>query len=199
MDKQKIIAFFDRRARRWDDDSDDNPAIINLILDYAGIEKGVAVLDVACGTGILFPFYLERKVGRVTGIDISPAMIARAAEKLSDPRIELLNEDVEEYAFPAPFDRVVVYNAFPHFGNPARLIKVLSENLAPGGRLTVAHGKSRAEIDRHHHSHAGAVSVGLLPADDLAGLFKPYFTVDVVVSDERMFVVSGVKRAGPLP
>ncbi len=193
MDKDRIRAFFNRAARNWDEGSTDDPAVINIILDHADIREGLSVLDVACGTGILFPFYLERKVSRITGIDIAPAMIDRAREKFSDPRIELRNEDVEEAVFASPFDRCMVYNSFPHFGNPARLVAVLAGHLAGKGRLTVAHGKSRAEIDAHHRNHAGGVSLGLMPEDKLAGLFKPYLTVDVIISDERMFIVSGVK------
>ena len=193
MDKSKIRAFFNRAAQSWDEESTDDPAIINTILDHADIREGLSVLDVACGTGILFPFYLERNVSRITGIDIAPAMIARAGEKYSDPRIALRNEDVEEAVFASPFDRCVVYNSFPHFSNPARLIAVLAGHLAGKGRLTVAHGKSRAEIDAHHRNHAGGVSLGLMPEDKLAELFEPYLTVDVIISDDRMFIVSGIK------
>lgn len=193
MDKNKIKAFFNRAAGNWDDESTDNPAIINMILDHADIREALSVLDVACGTGILFPFYLERKVSRITGIDLAPAMIDRAREKFSDPRIELRNEDVEEAVFASPFDRCVVYNSFPHFGNPARLIAVLAGHLSGSGRLTVAHGKSRSEIDAHHRNHAGEVSLGLMAEDKLAKLFEPCLTVDVIISDDRMFIVSGVK------
>ena len=43
---------------------------ISTILDYAGIEAG-PFLDVACGTGVLFPYYLARDVKQITGVDIS--------------------------------------------------------------------------------------------------------------------------------
>ncbi len=197
MDKEKIIAFFDRLAEGWDEEATDDPAVINAILDHAAICDGVTVLDVACGTGILFPYYLERKVARVTGVDISSRMIARAMEKFSDARIELVNADVEEALFPLPFDRCVVYNSFPHFSNPARLIAALANQLVNGGRLTIAHGESRAKIDRRHQNHASEVSRPLLPEDELAALLEPSFTVDVIISNEQMFVVSGAKKKEP--
>ena len=49
-------------------------AIIGKILDGAGVAAGKDVLDVACGTGVLFPDYLQRQVGSLTAIDISPEM-----------------------------------------------------------------------------------------------------------------------------
>lgn len=48
-----------------------NEPVIRTILDNAGIRAGVDVLDVACGTGVLFPDYLARDVHSVTGVDIA--------------------------------------------------------------------------------------------------------------------------------
>ena len=45
-----------------------------MILDNGGIKEDIHVLDVACGTGVLFPDYLKRKVASVTGVDISQKM-----------------------------------------------------------------------------------------------------------------------------
>ena len=74
MNKSDIIEFFDKYAPSWDADQIPKDGIINRILDNAGVGEGQEILDVACGTGILFPFYLERKVASVTGIDISHEM-----------------------------------------------------------------------------------------------------------------------------
>lgn len=194
MDKNKVASFFDGLAPHWDHDCVIDERKINDILDRAGVKEGITVLDVACGTGVLFPFYLERKVGELTGIDISSAMIKRAKEKFTDSRIKLINADVEDMEFSVPFDCCLIYNAFPHFDNPARLIGYLSNQLKPGGRLTVAHGSSRAQIDAHHADSAGEVSLGLLHEDELAKLFAPFFTIDTIISNEELFIVSGYKK-----
>ena len=165
--------------------------IIHKILDIAGIQAGVDVLDVACGTGVLFPDYLDRKVGSLTGIDISPEMAKIAREKF--PQVEVICGDVEEVAFDRKFDCVVVYNAFPHFPDPEHLIEVLSGLLKPGGTLTVAHGMSRAQIDHHHEGAASKVSVGLMHEDALAGIFARHLTVTEKISDHRMYAVCGKK------
>jgi hypothetical protein len=102
--------------------------------------------------------------------------------------------DVEEYAFDRKFDRIVVYNAFPHFPHPKRLIKILSELLNEGGRLTVAHGASRETIDGHHSGAASKVSNGLMDAYSLKRMFDARFEVEVVISNRHMYQVSGVKR-----
>ena len=194
MEKQDVIAFFDRCAPSWDAEMIKSDEIIGKILDNAEIGEGMDVLDVACGTGVLFPYYLARKVASVTGIDISPEMARIASEKFAgESRIRILCGDVEEAAFDRKFDRIVVYNAFPHFPDPRRLIAILAGLLKDGGRLTIAHGASRETIDGHHSGEASKVSNGLMSAESLKNLFDPHFQVEIMVSNSRMYQVSGVK------
>ena len=197
MNKQDIVEFFDRLAPQWDADMIKSDAIIGKILDNAEVAEGQDVLDVACGTGVMFPYYLERKAASVTGIDISPEMAKIAAGKYADRgNVRVICGDVEETEFDRKFDVIVVYNAFPHFPNPQRLIKTLASLLKDGGRLTIAHGASRESIDNHHKGSASKVSNGLMSADSLKALFDPYFEVEVVISNSHMYQVSGVKRDG---
>lgn len=189
MNKQDIISFFDRLAPQWDADMIRSDEIINLILDTADVTSGKDVLDVACGTGVLFPDYLKRNVGSLTGIDISTEMAKIAKEKF--PQVQVICGDVGETLFDKKFDCIMVYNAFPHFPNPERLIKVLASWLKPGGTLTVAHGMSRAQIDHHHEGAASKVSVGLLHEDALAEIFGKYLTVTEKISNDHMYLVCG--------
>ena len=154
IDQKDVISFFDRCAPGWDAEMIRNEPVIRTILDNAGIRAGVNVLDVACGTGVLFPDYLARDVHSVTGVDIAPEMARRAAEKFPDARVTVLCGDIETVPLPQPFDCCMVYNAFPHFPDPARLIAHLATLLKTGGRLSIAHGMSRAMLDRHHAGSA---------------------------------------------
>ena len=194
MEKKDIIEFFDRCAPSWDADMIKNDEIIGKILDNAEVGAGQRILDVACGTGVMFDYYLARGAASVTGIDIAPEMAKIAESKYADrPEVQVICGDVEEQEFTGKFDRIVVYNAFPHFPNPKRLIKRLAGLLNDGGRLTIAHGMSRASIDNHHSGSASKVSNGLMAADQLKKLFDPYFDVEVMISNNRMYQVSGVK------
>ena len=194
IDKRDVIAFFDKCAAAWDAEMIRHEPVIQAILDNAGVGDGTRVLDVACGTGVLFPDYLARGAS-VTGIDISPEMARIAAAKfIGEPRVQVLCGDVEETVFPETFDVVMVYNAFPHFPDPARLMARLASLVRPGGRLSVAHGMSRAAIDSHHNGAAHPVSNGLMHEDALRALLTPYCDVDICISDERMYQVAGTKR-----
>ena len=194
IETKEVIEFFDRLAPGWDAEMIRSDEIINTILDNAAVTGGKDILDVACGTGVLTPDYLKRNVASVTGIDISPKMAEIARAKFPQPEVAILCGDVETTDFARQFDCVVVYNAFPHFPDPERLIARLAELLKPGGTLTVAHGMSREKIDAHHHGAASHVSNGLMSAEDLAAIFGKYLTVTTVLSDDRMYQVAGKKR-----
>lgn len=194
MDKRDVVEFFDRMAPQWDADMIRSDEIIRMILDNAGVREGSEVLDVACGTGVLIPDYLARKVKHVTGIDISPEMAKIAAGKFPQENVEIICGDVETTELGRKFDNIVVYNAFPHFPDPENLIRALASALRTGGTLTVAHGMSRKQIDHHHSGLAHSVSVGLMHEDDLAAIFAKYLTVSVKISDDRMYQVTGIRK-----
>ena len=189
MRKQDIIAFFNNLAPWWDEEQIRSDEIIGRILDGAEIGPGKDVLDVACGTGVLFPDYLARNVKSLTAIDIAPEMVRIAREKF--PGITVLCGDVEEMDFGRKFDCIVVYNAFPHFPEPARLIERLAGLLNPGGTLTVAHGMSRAALDAHHSGSASRVSEPLLSEHALAAIFRRHLRLTVKISDDRMYQITG--------
>ena len=63
--------------------------------------------------------------------------------------------------------------------------------MKPGGTLTVAHGMSREKIDAHHRGTACRVSNGLMSAEELSAIFAGHLTVSTVISDDRMYQVTG--------
>ena len=219
IDTNEVIQFFDRLAPSWDAEMIRNDNVIKTILDNAGVASGKDILDVACGTGVLIPDYLSRNVASVTAIDISPKMIEIAQSKFlyklrssdnsgkglenverpdtggnfKSTNLSIICGDVESYDFEKQFDSIVLYNAFPHFPDPDRLISVLSEKLKPNGILTIAHGMSREKINSHHKGSASHVSNGLMPVGILVGIFDKYLSVDRYISDDRMYQVCGRK------
>lgn len=192
MKKSDVIEFFDRCAPFWDEEMVRNETVIAEILDRGGILPGIDVLDVACGTGVLFPDYIKRNVDSLTGIDISPAMASIAQKKF--PSVNVICGDVEQYPFNQKFDAIMVYNAFPHFPDPTSLTRALSGLLKPSGRLTIAHGMSREQLLQHHSGAAQRVSIELIHENELAGLMtETGFCVDHKISDHEKYIVSGFR------
>lgn len=187
MDKNSIEAFFDKAASSWDAEMIKDDLIIKTILDNAGVEKGDTVLDVACGTGVMIPYYLDRGA-HPTGIDLSKKMIEIASDKFKD--VEFIWGDVEGLNN-RKFDRIIVYNAFPHFIDPEALVKHLATLLNKDGTLTIAHGMGRERINHHHEGVASSISNGLIKASELAKIMSKYLDVYVSIDDDRMYQVSG--------
>ena len=193
MEKKDIIDFFDRLAPSWDADMIRSDKIIDKILDGAEIKAGAAVLDVACGTGVLFPDYLKRNVASITAVDISQEMVNIAKKKFPQENVRVLCADIETANLTEKFDCIMVYNAFPHFSDPENLIFVLSALLKDGGTLTIAHGMSRKQIDAHHEGAASKVSVGLMHEDALADIMAKHLTLCAKISNDEMYQVSAKK------
>lgn len=192
IDTKEVAAFFDRLAPSWDAGMVRNDEIIGTILDHAGVAAGRTVLDVACGTGVLIPDYLARGVASVTAVDVSEKMVEIARRKFAGvSNVTVLCADAMTAAFGQTFDCIVIYNAFPHFAEPNRLIAVLSGLLKPGGTLTVVHGMSRDALIKHHHNVPESVSGQLPPAEALAAVFEKTLCVTTVCSDTRMYQVVG--------
>ena len=192
MNKNDVINFFNRLAPSWDADMIRSDRKIGLILDHAGVRAGKHILDVACGTGVLFPDYKKRKVASVTGIDISRQMVNIAKSKF--PEYDVICDDAETYYFEKKYDAVMIYNAFPHFINAERLIENLSKAIKIDGRLTVAHGMSKEVLEKCHSDKAKNISLPLSDKEEISALLSSFFDVDIMISDSRMFVVSGTKK-----
>lgn len=192
MNKDNIKMFFDNIASNWDSEPIADEEILNTILDNGGIKKGIDILDVGCGTGVLFPYYIERNAKSITAIDMSSEMVKIAKSKF--PQVDVICGDAETHYFQKQFDVIMIYNAFPHFPKPMKVIENLSKALMDGGRFTIAHGLSKTELDEIHMKSAGAVSNILPECDELAKLLSPYFNVDIMISNDKMYQVSGIKN-----
>jgi len=149
------------------------------------------VLDVACGTGVLFPFYAQRRVAQVTGVDLSPEMVKLARRKMHTPEFQVICGDIETMEVSGAYDCCVVYNAFPHFPEPARLIRTLAAWLKPNRRLTIMHSMSITVLNQHHAGSASSVSRGMISASAIKELLSGLFVVDTAVSDDEKYIVSG--------
>lgn len=194
MNKKDVREFFDSLADSWDDNMIKSQWKIDKIFDISEVTPGKKILDVACGTGVLIPDYINRRVSKCVAVDISEKMTEIAKSKFGKYKnIEFLCADAEYEKFEDEFDCVIIYNAFPHFINPVKLFENLSECLKQGGRITIAHGMSREALIRHHSGSAEKFSTILPEADSLAEMMSTYFEIDTRISDDELYIVSGKK------
>lgn len=189
----KIAGFFDALADRWDELCHHDPEKINHILDHTTLHKGLRILDVGCGTGVMEQFLLTYSPAHITGIDISPRMIEQASSKYATPLVDFRCMDVMDLK-DEQFDFIIAYSVFPHFEHPDKVIAHLAELLAPGGELVICHSEGREMINGHHHKQADKISFGLPPGREVAALMEPYFHIDIIEDTDQLYMVSGIRN-----
>ncbi len=120
------------------------------VVRRAGVEPGMDLLDVACGTGnATIP--AAREGARVTGLDFSPDLLAIARERAADAMVEVdwIEGDAQELPFEdARFDRVI--STFGHMFAPdhARTAAEMGRVCRPGGVIAVACWTPEGSIGR---------------------------------------------------
>lgn len=194
--KEETKRFFDERAADWDVQAKHDAQKLELIVHLCGLRPGLRILDVACGTGVLFPWLLAAEPQAVVGLDLSAGMIAVARGKFTDARLTLLAQDVFDYA-ETGFDLITLYSAYPHFADKAALAAHLAGRLKPGGRLMLAHSEARTIINgRHSGAAVRDVSAELKPALAEMAVFAPHFNIDTVVDTDACYIISGCRKSG---
>ncbi len=194
MNKNEIIQFFDRHAEAWDSYSQPDHRILDDLLDLIGVEADQTVLDIGCGTGVMFLPLLRRNTRKITGIDISAEMVSRATVKFSgDPRVEVICGDADIHCFDSTFDQILIHNAYPHIVVPEHLVRHVRQYLNPGGKFSVAHSIGRERLNDYHRHHCKRnVSRELPPVEQVSELLcRQGFELQASVSDDTMYLVCG--------
>jgi SAM-dependent methyltransferase len=132
-----------------------------LVVDRAGVEPGMDVLDAACGTGnATIP--AARSGARTTGLDFAPGLLEIAHERAADAMVDIdfVEGNVQEMPFEdASFDRVV--STFGHMFAPdhRRTADEMRRVLRPDGVIAVACWTPEGSAGRMAH-----VTADLLPS-----------------------------------
>ena len=106
---------------------------IDPLLDAANVSKGMRVLDVACGPGIVSEKIYARGATPV-GVDFSAEMIKLAGKEF--PHLEFTEGDAQELPFAdASFDRVVMNFGLLHLPRPLDAMKEANRVLREKGRF----------------------------------------------------------------
>lgn len=107
------------------------------------LQGGETVLDFGCGTGLSFDL-LEKAVGpqgNIIGVELSPAMLVRAHEKIADhvwENITLIEANTESVELP-PESVDAVLSFYTHdIMSSRQAVERAVRTLRPGGRIVVA-------------------------------------------------------------
>jgi phosphatidylethanolamine/phosphatidyl-N-methylethanolamine N-methyltransferase len=153
--------------------------------------RGGSVLEVGVGTGLSLADYGPHL--RVTGIDFSDDMLARARAKVAERRldnvVELRQMDARHLDFPdARFDTVVAMHLVSVVPEPERVVAEMARVCRPGGQVLIL----------NHFLHEGgalaALGGKLAPLADQLG-WHPDFREDRVLGEPSLELVE--RRPSP--
>jgi demethylmenaquinone methyltransferase/2-methoxy-6-polyprenyl-1,4-benzoquinol methylase len=113
-----------------------DPRWRRALIDAIGPRPGQRILDVATGTGMV-AFGLARRGARVTGLDQSEDMLARARERLADSENPtFIQGEAEHLPFPdQSFDALTFTYLLRYVDDRPATMRELARVVKPGGRI----------------------------------------------------------------
>jgi len=142
-----VVDLYERRAAEWEAD--------RRLTDFAErawldrwidlIPAGGRVLDIGCGFAWPIADYLISRGFHVTGIDASPAMIARCRETF--PHQQWHVADMRELDLSTAFDGILAWDSFFHLtgDDQQSMFPIFRKHAAPGCPLMFTSGPDGGE------------------------------------------------------
>lgn len=127
-----IASRYDDRWESWVERT------VRETLDRVAIPKTGAILDVGCGTGIpLAALVRERGGRRLTGLDLSLAMLEQGREKLGHSASWVVGDAVRLPFHSETFELAVSLNTLHHWSQPVAALDEIRRVLRSGGRIAI--------------------------------------------------------------
>jgi ubiquinone/menaquinone biosynthesis C-methylase UbiE len=139
---EALVLRFEGRGR--------HPQFSKMLHDYLAameIAATAKVLDIGCGTGLAARAIARRSGfdGTITGVDLSPYLVA-AAKRLAAgegiaERVEFRTGDVHKLDFPDDsFDALVAHTLLSHVEDPLSVLEEAARVVRPGGMVGIFDG-----------------------------------------------------------
>lgn len=129
---------------------------LELICDLLHPGENDCILDAGCGTGIFTREFLMRGA-KITGLDISLPMLARARQNLMGYPFTAIDGDMLQLPFAdAAFDKAVSVTAIEFIGDARAAVSELFRVVRPGGYIVVASLNSLSPWAARRKNEAGS-------------------------------------------
>lgn len=192
--RQRLIEIYRKKAKHYDATSWLYPAPgypqraqrVRAV-QALGLRAGDTVVDIACGTGVNFPL-IEEAIGpggRILGVDLTDAMLARAAHRVEAhgwSNVSLVQSDAAEFSFPADVDAILSTYALTQVPQSGLAIAHGAVALSGGGRWVVLDlkipGRTPAWLSR-----LGIAAVGSSASLDEWITRRPWETIRVATQE----------------
>ena len=144
--RQRLIETYRKKAKHYDITSRLDPAPgypqrgqRRQAVQALGLRPGATVVDIACGTGLSFAL-IEEAIGpdgRIIGVDLTDAMLARAEDRIATnawTNLRLVQADAADFDFPTEVDAILSTYALTQVPECADVIARGAAALSRGGR-----------------------------------------------------------------
>ncbi len=117
-----------------------HPGGLNLtkkIFKLEDINNTSKILDVGCGTGQTAAYLAYKYGAKVTGIDVSPTMVAKAKKRIKKNRlpVKIIQGSIEEIPLPDNHFDFIISESVLSFVNKPRALNEIFRLLKSGGRF----------------------------------------------------------------
>jgi demethylmenaquinone methyltransferase/2-methoxy-6-polyprenyl-1,4-benzoquinol methylase len=149
LQQTEIIDLYRTRARRYDFTAQlyyligfREQAYRKRAVAALGLKQGDHIVEIGCGTGLNFSL-LQNAVGpegRITGVDLTDAMLASAKERVRRndwTNVELVQANAARYQFSPGINGIFSTFALTLVAEYDEVIRAGAAALAPGGRFVV--------------------------------------------------------------
>ena len=138
----EAVARYRHHAKGYDASARRTMWIRARTIEKLILRPGDRVLDVACGTGLSFPFLREAvgDKGEVVGIEVSPEMMSLARQRVTEAgwrNVTLLESSLESADIPGPIDAVLFHFTHDVMRSPPALERIFLA-AGPDARIAAA-------------------------------------------------------------
>ena len=133
--------LFEEKSLEWDKNEmirGLSSAIGSTILQKVDFQPDMEVMDFGAGTGLISS-QVASKVGRITAVDISEAMLEKLSAKPElKNKVQTICQDITKQPLDKKYDVIVSAMAMHHVEDTDNLARTLAAHLKPRGKVALA-------------------------------------------------------------
>lgn len=152
MSKQYVLGHTTRELDRLDLQGVIYEPITRRALIDGGLQAGMRVLDVGCGSGDVSRLAGEivGETGFVLGVDLDAGSVQSARERTSLPQVAFQVGEASAVAEEGTFDALIGRFILMHQPDPAAFLAQAAKAVRPGGRVIFVESHMAAILDGEH-------------------------------------------------
>lgn len=147
--KRKVMQRYDATAQSYDEQyGEEQEAKFKKSLERVSLAVHDSVLDVGCGTGLLFS-HIAHEAQAVVGMDISRGLLIKAKEQARKfSNVHLVRADADYLPFRGTFfDVVFAFTVLQNMPKPLETLEAIKQTAKPDATIVVTGLKKALSIE----------------------------------------------------